>query len=158
MSKKSYAAKFKDPRWQKKRLEVLQQYGFSCQECGAEEQELHVHHKRYYAGREPWEYKDTEMMVLCNDCHQQLHDAKENLLTEIGELSSAENINRVAGYVAAVNPDAFACQIDTPDKEVGYSDFYRITQQAVMWLIKNNNGRMPISQRIPLDFGIVEPE
>ncbi len=71
---KTYAEKLRDPRWQKRRLERLQASGWKCSECEAREEELHVHHRYYVSGREPWEYPDYALRVLCHDCHQIRHE------------------------------------------------------------------------------------
>ena len=47
---KSYKKLLKDPRWQKKRLKVLERAGWACEECGDTKTELHVHHT-FYDGR-----------------------------------------------------------------------------------------------------------
>lgn len=65
----SYAAKLKHPLWQRKRLEILQASEFTCDNCGATDKELHVHHKWYERGKSPWEYADEALTVLCLDCH-----------------------------------------------------------------------------------------
>jgi 5-methylcytosine-specific restriction endonuclease McrA len=72
-----YLEKLKDPRWQKKRLEVFNLYHFRCMHCGNTEKELHIHHRKYKRGREPWEYEGDEFFVLCADCHEALHEAME---------------------------------------------------------------------------------
>ena len=41
---KTYSQKLRDPKWQKKRLEVLQRDEFCCQLCNDKETELHIHH------------------------------------------------------------------------------------------------------------------
>lgn len=61
------------PQWQKRRLQMLEKAGWKCVECGAEEQQLHVHHKRYIAGAKPWEYEDEDLAVLCERCHEKAH-------------------------------------------------------------------------------------
>jgi len=65
----SYIDLLRDPRWQRKRLEILQRDGFTCQECGAIEKPLHVHHKVYQRGKKPWEYDGGSLTTLCEDCH-----------------------------------------------------------------------------------------
>lgn len=72
-----YLEKLKDPRWQKKRLEIFDLYDFKCMACGTTEKELHIHHRRYKRGKEPWEYNNNEFFVLCIDCHDGLHKAME---------------------------------------------------------------------------------
>lgn len=71
---KNYWEKLQDPRWQKKRLEVMQDAGFKCELCEDESNTLNVHHKEYFKGREPWEYNNTQLVCLCVDCHETLHD------------------------------------------------------------------------------------
>lgn len=70
MSVKSYAEKLKDPRWQKKRLEILSRDDFMCQKCQDKESTLHVHHRYYESGVEPWDYEDHTLVTLCWDCHE----------------------------------------------------------------------------------------
>jgi 5-methylcytosine-specific restriction endonuclease McrA len=66
----TYAEKLKDPRWQKKRLEILQRDEFSCQICKSKEKTLHIHHLAYEYGVEPWNYQNNYFKTLCIDCHQ----------------------------------------------------------------------------------------
>jgi hypothetical protein len=68
-----YAELLKKPQWQKRRLQMLEAAGWKCVECGAEEHQLHVHHKRYIAGAKPWEYADEDLAVLCDGCHDKAH-------------------------------------------------------------------------------------
>lgn len=69
----TYREMLSDPRWQRKRLEVLQRSDFKCEHCGAADKTLHVHHKAYKRGRLPWEYGTKELLALCQDCHQAEH-------------------------------------------------------------------------------------
>ena len=78
----NYSEQLKHPKWQRRRLEVLQAMGFACEQCRVEDKTLHVHHRRYVKGRMVWEYPDVELTVLCEDCHQQYHEWKE-LLDEL---------------------------------------------------------------------------
>ncbi len=63
----TYSEKLKDPRWQKRRLEILQRDQWTCQRCGDLESTLHVHH-RFYNG-EPWEAPDHALITYCAECH-----------------------------------------------------------------------------------------
>lgn len=76
---KTYFEKLKDPRWQKKRLEALQKSDFHCEDCGDGESTLHVHHKEYFKGREPWEYEIDQLAVLCEECHAEQHETDDLL-------------------------------------------------------------------------------
>lgn len=75
---KTYSEKLKDPRWQKKRLEVLQRDNFTCQLCGDAETELHVHHHSYVKGRQPWEYELTNVVTYCKHCHRVVEELKDH--------------------------------------------------------------------------------
>jgi 5-methylcytosine-specific restriction endonuclease McrA len=66
----TYSQKLKDPRWQRKRLEVLSRDEFTCRICKSTENTLHVHHIRYIKGREPWEYREFYFVTLCQHCHE----------------------------------------------------------------------------------------
>jgi 5-methylcytosine-specific restriction endonuclease McrA len=65
----SYRQQLKDPRWQKRRLQIFERDGWQCQECGAISDELHVHHRWYVAGKAPWEVPGQALVTLCKGCH-----------------------------------------------------------------------------------------
>ena len=75
MGRDSYSEKLKDPRWQKKRLEILQRDEFACRHCNSTENTLHVHHVNYERGKELWDYDDSNFLSLCEHCHQRLESA-----------------------------------------------------------------------------------
>lgn len=79
---KSYRSQYFDPRWQKKRLEVMEQQGFTCQRCKSTEKTLSVHHNQYIPNRDVWDYKNSQLSVLCQDCHGDLH-AEDDLLNDL---------------------------------------------------------------------------
>lgn len=65
----NYAEKLKSPKWQKKRLEILQRDKFECQSCFDTEKSLQIHHF-YYDNCDPWEYDNSCLITLCEDCHK----------------------------------------------------------------------------------------
>jgi len=69
----TYAEKLKDPRWQKKRLDIMNRDDWKCNGCNRKDITLHVHHKEYINGRKPWEYDDDNFMTLCESCHGIIH-------------------------------------------------------------------------------------
>ena len=69
-NKKNYSELLRSPLWQKKRLKILERDDFTCQYCGCKERELQVHHRVYHKGAKPWEYDDSELITLCNRCHE----------------------------------------------------------------------------------------
>lgn len=64
----TYSDKLKDPRWQKKRLEIMKRDDFTCKYCGDKTTSLNIHHS-YYRG-EPWESPNESLITLCEDCHE----------------------------------------------------------------------------------------
>lgn len=98
--KKSYLDKLKDPRWQKKRLLILERDGWACRLCHDTENTLHVHHKIYIRGNEPWEYEDGLLISLCEDCHLNealLKKEYEPLIIEtLYKNFSADNLRELA--------------------------------------------------------------
>jgi hypothetical protein len=72
-SKPTYSELLKNPKWQKKRLEILQRDNFRCRSCDDDLNTLHVHHWNYDNQLNPWEYKDDDLITLCETCHEALH-------------------------------------------------------------------------------------
>lgn len=67
MTKKNYSEKLLDPRWQKKRLKIMERDNFSCRTCLDDKLTLHIHHLSYKEN--PWDVKDDQLITLCVDCH-----------------------------------------------------------------------------------------
>ncbi len=109
----TFAAQYKNPLWQKKRLEAMEWAGFECQNCGSEEKQLHVHHRRYVKGRKVWEYDNSELDVLCNECHEMLHNQKERLQRILfGQTDIKDVLFLVAGFIDAQNYEEFPEKTD----------------------------------------------
>ena len=82
MNKKEYSEYLKNPKWQKKRLEILSRDNFSCVVCGKgieTDTSLHVHHLSYMKGRMPWEYDNSNFVTLCEHCHSEVHNKRLKL-------------------------------------------------------------------------------
>lgn len=80
MSKEEWLKQYKHPKWQKRRLEILNIYGFKCCSCHEENITLHVHHKWYNKGSKVWEYEDECFLVLCESCHENWHSMKKDFM------------------------------------------------------------------------------
>lgn len=66
----SYRELLKDPRWIRKRNEILTRDENTCQYCGRSDRYMHVHHNLYVKGRKPWEYDNKDLVTLCDRCHE----------------------------------------------------------------------------------------
>ena len=87
----SYSAQYKDPRWQKKRLEILERDGFACRKCGDTKSTLHVHHSHYEKGHKVWEYPNQDLATLCESCHKTTHKSLDYIRFCIKELQHHTN-------------------------------------------------------------------
>lgn len=96
--RKSYIELLKDPRWQKKRLEVFQRSNFACEWCEATDKTLHVHHKAYRKGAMPWEYDIDQLECVCESCHEGYHHLKDTATSLISDLGIGELMD-VIGYL-----------------------------------------------------------
>jgi len=83
---KTYSEKLKDPRWQRKRLEIMERDGFACKDCGDDKSMLSVHHCLYIKNREPWDYEDNELRTLCESCHEQRHLIEHDIVLQFKRL------------------------------------------------------------------------
>jgi hypothetical protein len=85
----NYSEKLKDPRWQRKRLEILERDNWCCQRCFDSESTLAVHHFRYIPGTEPWDYPAELLITLCEECHtieyQMMPEEIASLIEQIKE-------------------------------------------------------------------------
>jgi hypothetical protein len=102
----TYAEKLKDHRWIAFRNDYIErrrgrelELEIRCDDCGQEDPPIvHVHH-RLYDDREPWDYDDSELFLLCKDCHEQVHAFEK----------------RIRRFVIAIHPsvlDEFAGFLD----------------------------------------------
>lgn len=121
----TYQQKLRHPLWQKKRLEALNMAGWKCQRCEAVNKPLHVHHKIYRKGLDPWEYTFQELESLCEQCHTKEHQPlrgqgrfenskhyRREVITEILNCPPKGFLPMVSGHVVCgffrikYNPDA----------------------------------------------------
>lgn len=115
----TYLQKLQDPRWQKKRLEILKRDSFKCRDCGSEEKTLHVHHSLYQKG-DPWETHENFLRTCCADCHTQRQVIEREIREYISGMSCATPIPKLMEVldtlhraqrgglhcrIVAVNPD-----------------------------------------------------
>jgi len=98
----TYQDQIKSPKWQKKRLEVLNERRFACEECRGKYTQLHVHHSYYKKGKKIWEYENYELRCLCEDCHKECHRINDEILHALGMLEIVGDMDQkkqVLGYV-----------------------------------------------------------
>ena len=85
---KSYKDKLLDPRWQKKRLEILTRDEFTCKLCSDTETTLHIHHLKYHPNGNPWDISPEYLITYCSHCHYVIEQLKKD--KDVGEIISLE--------------------------------------------------------------------
>ncbi len=79
-----YWEKLRDPRWQKKRLEIMERDDFTCVHCQDNASTLNVHHGFYTKDTEPWDYPDESLRTLCEDCHKKYKEKSDFIKRLLG--------------------------------------------------------------------------
>lgn len=124
---RSYSEKLKDPRWQKRRLEVMERAAFACEACRAKDQTLHVHHKLYRRGADPWDYADHELQCLCETCHERTTALQQTIAERFAKVSPEQQWQVLTYLDALVFRDAYlngqagSIQLAAPDQRFGWA-------------------------------------
>lgn len=123
MERNEFLQMYRDPRWQRKRLELCAAANWACQMCDARDKELQIHHGCYESDKAPWEYDDETLHVVCSDCHEQMDYFRKWLVHFAGHCSFLQQC-QLAGYLLAMlrlwkeEPDTLG-----DDLRRGYDDF-----------------------------------
>lgn len=131
----TYSEKLKDPRWQKKRLEILERDKFCCKSCGDNKKTLHVHHLWYYPKEQkypgdkynvdPWDYESELLITICESCHENersgnAHWWKYNEKMFLREI-----------YLMGITPESFGNFLILLDKEKIKEKFHKSQRELV---------------------------
>jgi hypothetical protein len=122
----TYKEKLRDPRWQRKRLEILNRDDFKCRLCGLGVDPLHVHHKYYDSGKEPWDYDERALMTLCESCHD---FETENSKTAIPNLSAS--LKRSGFMMCDVN------RLSSSIERIDYEIILEVHMTAICYALSN---------------------
>ena len=81
----AWSNQYRDSRWQKKRLEIMERDKWACRSCGAagDGVTLNVHHAYYEAGKKPWEYPNQSLVTWCEECHKSRHSMMRQMQEEL---------------------------------------------------------------------------
>lgn len=142
-NKPTYYELLRHPFWQRKRLEILSRAHFKCEECGAKEKTLEVHHTYYERGLKPWEYPDTSLHCLCSDCHRQAQDALTLLHRAMGLIEDVRQIETIygftLGYDAVANPDR-PLDVFSPWVSQGLASYFELSYDDVVDVVEAGDG------------------
>lgn len=64
-----YSVLLRDPRWQKKRLEIFERDNWACTKCFDTMSTLAIHHLYYKYNTDPWDYPGDALKTVCELCH-----------------------------------------------------------------------------------------
>lgn len=135
----NYSEKLKSPKWQKKRLEILNRDDFTCCKCGDKDTELHVHHLKYKV--EPWDVPNEDLETLCKHCHKFLEFVVD-ILKRIPNVKCL-NVRSVKqkDTLAMVANDEFCFFTQIIDDEVDlYTTISFNKSSAIFNLLTSENG------------------
>lgn len=121
----TYKEQLLNPRWQKKRLEIMKRDKFSCKICKDQETTLHIHHKIYKNNLSPWEYENSELVTLCEHCHLEVTDImKENQSVNFNDIKIYKSSNWKGGsrimFIICPNKTYMRIYDDNGDFLIGY--------------------------------------
>lgn len=68
-----YAEQLTKPEWKYTRQRIIDRDFGMCQGCMSGKN-LHVHHKYYIEGHMAWDYPDSALITLCDECHKWEHE------------------------------------------------------------------------------------
>ena len=66
-----YSEQLQDPRWKRRRYEILVRDKHACKICGYLGPHVNVHHIEYSGMA--WDAPDDALITLCRNCHRKLH-------------------------------------------------------------------------------------
>ena len=86
--KLTYQQQLLDPRWQKKRLEIMSRDHWRCRDCGNWQKQLTVHHCIYIRTCYLWECPEELMLTLCWPCHKTRQQMEESIHVSLAKILS----------------------------------------------------------------------
>lgn len=149
-----FFAAYKDPRWQRKRLEVMERAQFACERCKTDAKTLNVHHGYYERGKKPWEYQSETLHCLCEDCHSFATQQMLCLRWMLAQLPISE-IQIVCGFTSGRWQRMFYCDyLEIPDANFrkGFAKATGLTSETVE-AITDPHGNVPRNKVIAAQKG-----
>jgi hypothetical protein len=118
----TYAKLLRHPKWQKRRLEIMERDGFRCFACGDDKNTLTVHHKRYNGL--PWNSWDDDLQTLCQPCHSALgKHSRGGVYYELDALYYDTEEEKWVGKLAVVYECCQVCGNNFDDSHSGVIEF-----------------------------------
>lgn len=136
-SPKSYKGKLSDDRWITFSNAVKEQRDHFCECCRQKKPILNVHHVWYDWDKEPWEYNDDAVVVLCTQCHHELHVELQKFRRFVFRHLNPQTFRVFNGaclvglqhYDGLILMHAFAELVSTPNMLMRYADAWGATPE-----------------------------
>jgi hypothetical protein len=135
----TYQEQLKHPKWQKKRLEILNRDNWMCQKCKEEDLTLHIHHKNYEKDKKAWEYPDSNFITLCESCHNIISNSEYN--GKKLQLNDFEIINFGDAKIVVIEENN-SLTLGIYDPEVKYHSYYSIAGLKYFTLLRKIINRL----------------
>lgn len=94
--KLTYGEKLRDVRWKRRRDDLLRRSNYTCCECleplTSGEMDLQVHHVVYITARDPWDYPDELLLVVCDQHHRERQAIEQAIYVEVGKHLATLNV------------------------------------------------------------------
>ncbi len=103
----TYVQMLRDPRWQRRRNEILIRDNYRCVWCKDTENNLQVDHRRYRKGAKPWEYEDRDLQTLCASCHERITKLRRRVMDMLGDF----NVYELPIVIAGIENQWSGCQM-----------------------------------------------
>jgi glutaredoxin len=144
---KTYAEKLKDPRWQKKRLEILQRDNFTCQHCKDTKTELHIHHEKYKG--DPWDAPNETLYSLCKYCHR-VEEAMKKIVFIRGEFIGTTKLKHAGAIIVIRNYPESGYVSYWFDNEDQYTGLEIFRSEFINGLIEFHHNQMTHGEGAPV--------
>lgn len=136
----TYAEKLKHPKWQKKRLKILERDDWTCQKCDDDTSTLHVHHLEYTKNTDPWNYNDKTLITLCEYCHSLLIGISKEI--DFKSIKVYKSVGWTDNYKIAFSLIDNNCSMEIfkgSEKIVGFNDLPYCDIKGIMKILRVAN-------------------
>jgi hypothetical protein len=113
----TYADKLRDPRWQKKRLDIFTRDNWTCLECGNKKNTLNVHHI-IYLKRDPWDYPNQLLQTFCELCHKEREELIKQIIDAVKINLSTRKMDRLKPGVVMLRNHALKQMVFIMEGEI----------------------------------------
>lgn len=137
MAKKTYYQKLQSPKWQKKRLEILNRDNFTCVKCGDTETQLHVHHKKYT--KEPYDAPNKDLETLCKHCHKLHHLIKDDGMTVTHVFKTVSDDGYYIAFIFRIEESDCTVLLTIINDNIENKIFFKYNSDVVKKLVELNS-------------------